>query len=75
MATPPQAESTQRNRISVCRRSRARSCKSDAGKLVASTLAGKICQSRAAPAAGKLQSRNGSSDSRRGTTPTLTLAV
>ena len=46
-ALPPQ--STQRDRVSgVRRRSRARSCKTDARMLVASTLAGKICQSRAA---------------------------
>ena len=43
MATALQAESSQRNRVSgVSRRSRARSCKSDAGMLVAWTLAGKI---------------------------------
>ena len=49
MAPPPQAESTQRDRVSgVRRRSRGRSCKTDARMLVASTLAGKICQSRAA---------------------------
>ena len=43
MATALQAESSQRNRVSgVSRRSRARSCKSDAGMLVAWTLAGKF---------------------------------
>ena len=43
MAPPPQAESTQRDRVSgVRRRSRGRSCKTDARMLVAATLAGKI---------------------------------
>ena len=42
-APPPQAESTQRDRVSgVRRRSRGRSCKTDARMLVAATLAGKI---------------------------------
>ena len=43
MATAHQVESSQRNRVSgVSRRSRARSCKTDAGMLVAWTLAGKF---------------------------------
>ena len=48
MATALQVESSQRNRVSgVSRRSRARSCKSDAGMLVASTIAGKNRSRRA----------------------------
>eukprot|EP00966_Prymnesium_polylepis_P116782 2698843-Prymnesium_polylepis.1 len=46
-ALPPQT--TQRDRVSgIHRRSRTRSCKTDARMLVASNLAGKVCQSRAA---------------------------